>query len=499
MSHPTAAFANLLDLASSRLGGTVPWASDDFFAEKENLLVPERAVFDPHAYTDRGKEMDGWESRRRRSPGHDVAIVKLGVPGVIRGVDVDTDHFLGNHPPHASLDGCVMPPDATADDLRAADWRELLAPVPLAAGSRNLYPIGAEGRFTHVRLHIYPDGGVARLRVYGEPRPDRPAGACDLAAAENGGKAVACSDMFFSPMDNLIAPGRPETMGGGWETRRRRGDGEDWNIVRLGVPGRVRQIRLDTCHFKGNYPPRAVVEGLCWPDAPITALPGAAWRPLLPEVALGADAEHDFDALDVGPVTHLRLRIRPCGGVARLRAFGDPEAPAASDDPLLVALNGLSDADATAALLRCCGSTRWAARLVAARPFVHRDHLHGEAERLWWWLDEVDWREAFTHHPRIGADLDTLRAKYAATATWSQGEQSGVADADEAVLRGLADGNRDYEARFGFVFLVCATGKTAAEMLALLRARMGNRPDDEVRVAAAEQAKITRLRLEKLT
>lgn len=496
MSHPTHAFTHLLDLASAALGGRAVWASDDFFASRDNLLKPERAVFDPDAYTERGKEMDGWESRRRRSPGHDVAIVRLGVPGVIRGVDIDTDHFLGNHPPYASLDACVAAADADAEALRTAPWTEVLPPVPLAPGSRNLFPVGSDARWTHVRLHILPDGGVARLRVYGEARPDRPRGACDLAAATHGGKAVACSDNFFSPMDNLLLPGRPDDMGGGWETRRRRDGGHDWVVVRLGVPGLVERLVLDTCHFKGNYPPRAAVDGLCWPDAPAHALPGAPWRPVLPEQHLGPDAEHTFDALPAGPLTHLRLRILPCGGVARLRAHGTPEAPDPADDPLLAALHAMSEEEAFEALHRCCGSTRWARAMATARPFAHRDHLVGEAERRWWWLDEADWKEAFAHHPRIG-DLDNLRERFA-SAAYSEAEQAGVLDADEGVLQALAEGNRAYEERFGFLFLVFASGTTAPQMLALLRDRLHNRPEDEIRFAAAEQVKITRLRLEKL-
>jgi len=498
-SRDISAFPHLLDLASERVGGKALATSDDFFAGMENLLKPGRAQFDPNTYTDRGKEMDGWESRRRRSPGHDWCIVRLGLPGVIRGVDVDTDWFLGNHPPYASMDATTAPHDATPEALRAAEWTEILPSVPLAPGSRNLFPVRSSDRWTHVKLRIYPDGGVGRLRVYGEALPDLRGGEMDLAAAANGAKAVAASDSFFSPMDNLILPGRPENMGGGWETRRRRLPGNDWVIVRLAAPGTVRRLLVDTCHFKGNYPPVCAVDGLYWPDAPPNLLPQARWTPVLPESRLGPDEEHLFEGLaDAGPFTHLRLRVLPCGGVARLRAWGHPAEADPSGDTLLAHLQSLDPAAAEAAFKRCCGSTRFAKAMAAARPFRSRAHLFGEAERIWWRLDDADWLEAFSHHPKIGADVAKLREKFAATATWSAGEQAGMAAADEATISALAAGNSAYDARYGFLFIVCATGLSAKEMLDRLNGRMHNRPDDEIRIAAAEQAKITRLRLEKL-
>ncbi|MFP2905705.1 2-oxo-4-hydroxy-4-carboxy-5-ureidoimidazoline decarboxylase [Pyxidicoccus sp. 3LFB2] len=160
-------------------------------------------------------------------------------------------------------------------------------------------------------------------------------------------------------------------------------------------------------------------------------------------------------------------------------------------------LNKLLASEARAELLRCCGSSRWADGMVRSRPFRDAEHLFAESAWLWKQTGPEDWREAFTHHPRIG-DVSQLRAKFASTASWSSQEQGGVSGADEAVLQGLAEGNAEYERRFGFIFLVCATGKSAAEMLELLRARLDNAPDEELRIAAEEQAKITRIRLEKL-
>jgi allantoicase len=323
-----AAFTDLIDLAAERLGGAVLLANDEFFAPKESLLRAAPAVWKEGEYTDRGKWMDGWETRRRRTPGHDWCIVRLGLPGVVHGVVVDTAFFRGNYPEQCSLEGAsvagVPDPEALASD--GARWRELLPRSPLAGDSKNAFAISSDERLTHVRFHIYPDGGVARLRVHGETRPDSArlarGQALDLAAMENGGYVVVCSDMFFGHRQNLILPGRSTHMGDGWETRRRRGPGHDWTIVRLAARGSVQRLELDTDHFKGNAPGRCSLE---WCDAPGTdaaALPTVVkWQPLLAETALQPHARHAWDATSP-PATHVRLNIFPDGGVARLRVFG---------------------------------------------------------------------------------------------------------------------------------------------------------------------------------
>lgn len=319
-------FPGCVDLAGERVGGRVLAANDEFFAPKENLLKPEPAVFIPGKFTSRGKWMDGWETRRRRTPGHDWCVIRLGVPGTLRGVDIDTSHFLGNHPPFASIEACRS---GGRFDPAAAPWTTVLEKAKLKPGSHNLFGLSG-GPFTHLRLNIYPDGGVARLRVYGEAAPDlKPGRVVDLASILNGGCVLAANDMFFGPKDNLILPDRPRNMGDGWETRRKRGPGHDWVVLRLGAPGRLRRILIDTTHFKGNYPDRASVEGLLSRDraldpARIERLP---WRPVLPPVKLKPHARHSFarEILSGGPFSHLRLRIYPDGGVSRLRAYGAPE------------------------------------------------------------------------------------------------------------------------------------------------------------------------------
>jgi allantoicase len=328
MANPgsDAAFRGLLDLAAESLGGRALYANDEFFAEKENLLKSGRGVFIEGKYTDRGKWMDGWESRRKRVPGHDFCIVRLGVPGVLRGVDIDTNHFLGNHPPYAALDGARAA--AEADPL-ALEWVEILPRSPLRPGSQNLFAIASGETFTHLRLRIYPDGGVARLRLYGEPRPDLGAlagGVVDLAAVVHGARSIGASDMFFGDVAQMLLPGRPENMGGGWETKRRRGPGHDWAIVRLAGRGLLERIEVDTCHFKGNYPDRCSLDACRDPgfDLDVLNWPQAEWRQILPEQKLEADHIHVYERelLDAGPWDYVRLNIYPDGGVARLRCLG---------------------------------------------------------------------------------------------------------------------------------------------------------------------------------
>ncbi len=323
-------YTALTDLAAERLGGKVLYATDDFFAEKENLLKPGRGIFIADKYTDRGKWMDGWESRRKRTPGHDWAVIELATAGRISGFDIDTNFFLGNHPPHASVEAVYMEDAAGVKNWDTdVEWKEILPKLPLDAGSQNFYDALSKEIFTHLRLHIYPDGGVARFRVYGEvfkkwediPKDE----VIDLAAAVNGGKAIACNDMFFSAMGNLIMPNRGANMGDGWETKRNRTPGNrDWVILKLAVPGIISRIVVDTCHFKGNYPDSCSIEACMSDDDKIVVEENADWTTILPNQKLGPDAEHEFtDAIAAhGVVSHIRLNIFPDGGISRLRLWG---------------------------------------------------------------------------------------------------------------------------------------------------------------------------------
>jgi allantoicase len=325
-------YTELIDLASERLGGAVLYANDDFFAEKENLLKPGAPVFIEGKYTDRGKWMDGWESRRRRTPGFDWCIIRLGLPGVIRGVVVDTSFFRGNYPEQCSLEACTVEgqPDVERLTSEATRWTELLPVSQLQGDSQNPFEIKSDERFTHLRLKIFPDGGVARLRVYGEVVPDWSAlarrGEIDLAAAENGALVLSCSDMFFGHRHNLIMPGRAADMSDGWETKRRRGPGYDWTIIRLATKGLIQRIEVDTAHFKGNYPDTCSLEVCDAGDEPVddATIPALPWKEVLPRTKLQAHARHFYEEEleKTGAVTHVRFNIYPDGGVSRLRIYG---------------------------------------------------------------------------------------------------------------------------------------------------------------------------------
>lgn len=317
-------FTNLIDLASEKLGGRAIVCSDDFFAPMDNLVKSGRGIFIADKYTEFGKWMDGWESRRKRTEGHDWCIVKLGASGIIRGVDVDTNHFLGNHPPHCSIEACF----SESDNPENGDWEEILSKSHLDPGSQHFFEINNSSQFTHVKLHIYPDGGVARLKVYGEVKKDwdkvDSSELIDLAAATNGAKSILCNDMFFSHMDNLIMPGKGANMGDGWETKRNRTPyNRDWVIVRLAHKGRVQKVMVDTHHFKGNYPDTCLIEG-CVSDSD-EGIENANWMTILPQSKLQAHHEHEFESESQEAFTHVRLSIFPDGGISRLRLWGTIE------------------------------------------------------------------------------------------------------------------------------------------------------------------------------
>ncbi|MDE2427107.1 MAG: allantoicase [Burkholderiales bacterium] len=312
------------NLADARLGARAIQCSDDFFAEMARMLNPEPAVFVPGKYDTNGKWMDGWESRRKRVNGHDWCVVRLARAGILQGVDIDTSHFTGNYPPAASIEGAFViqgePDDTTS-------WQEVLPSVNLQGNQHHYHAIESTQAFTHLRLHIYPDGGVARLRVYGQPQndwahADRDS-LFDLIAMENGGYVVASNNQHFGLASNLLMPGRGINMGDGWETRRRREPGNDWCIIALAHPGTVEKIEVDTCHFKGNYPDTCSIQAAFMQGGTETSLVTQSmfWPVLLPQQKLQMDHQHYFaqEIQALGPITHIRFNIFPDGGVSRLR------------------------------------------------------------------------------------------------------------------------------------------------------------------------------------
>jgi len=315
----------LPDLASRPLGGSVVAASDEFFAEKENLIKPNAPTFAPQTFGHRGQVYDGWETRRHRDGGTaDWAIVRLGVPGIVRDVVVDTAFFVRNYPPACSVEAAAVPGYPSPVELAAATWTSLVPRSPLRGDSKAVFPVSVGRRFTHVRLSVYPDGGVARLRVHGEPVPDPRdlAGVpCDLAALESGGAVVGCSDDFYAKAHHLLYPGMARTAGEGWETSRRRDGAYDWVTMRLAAAAVPRVVEVDTSHFRGNAPDRVAVFGTLDPSE--VPGPDPAWQLLLPQTRVQPDTRHRLRLPDTGPVSHLRLEIHPDGGMARFRAYGE--------------------------------------------------------------------------------------------------------------------------------------------------------------------------------
>ena len=369
------AFVDLNDLASSRVGGEILFATDDWFAVAENLLKPSPPEWREGVFTLYGKWMDGWETQRKRIPGHDWCVIKLGIPGVIKGLDIDTSFFTGNYPPKVSLQaasldkgqiifperksamGSKAPADWITKTAKATEvWTEILPMTELKPGNpataHNFFVINNSERWTHVRLNIYPDGGVARLRVYGLAVKDwtqmimtNKEMIVDLAAMENGGAVVGWSNMHYGHPRNLIAPGPGINMGDGWETARRvdrpsvlelgedgclKVPGCEWSIIHLGHPGTLKKIEIDTAHFKGNFPASCDIEGFLMPNKSI--MNGStedwsllSWKMLVPKAKLSPDKRHVFLNLkDCGIVSHVRLTIYPDGGVSRMRCWGVP-------------------------------------------------------------------------------------------------------------------------------------------------------------------------------
>jgi allantoicase len=314
------------DLASRWLGGSVIAASDESFGEKENLLNPAPAAFEPGHYGPRGEIVDGWETRRRRDPGHDWALIRLGAPGIITEVDVDTSFFTGNFPESVSLQACGCEGYPSPGELAGAAWEPIVPRSELAGDTRNRFRVTDTRRFTHLRLSAYPDGGIARLRVLGHPVPD-PRGlealTIDLASQQYGGAVVATSDDFYTSAAHLIRPDQARTMGEGWETRRRRDQGHDHVIIQLAFPGLIRRIIVDTAHFKYNASAEAELHGS--PGDHTTRDPAetsAPWTPLLARTRLQPDTRHEFPSQHEHPVATVRLDAYPDGGLSRLRLIG---------------------------------------------------------------------------------------------------------------------------------------------------------------------------------
>lgn len=474
---------DLPDLAGERFGGTVIACSDEFFGSARRLLHAAAPVSRKGTFDENGQWMDGWESSRRRDGrADDWVVVRLGAPGIVRLAVIDTSFFNGNQPSSASLQGACVAGNPSPAEVLAGEWTDLLADVELRPDQEHLLPLEASVRVTHVRLTIRPDGGVARLRLHGVAIPD-PASldgiTVDLASAQLGGEVVACSDMHFGRRTNLVAPGESRVMAEGWETRRRRGTGHDWALVRLAGEGSIQRVVVDTRLFRGNAPASCDLETASSADGP--------WQSLLTGVGLQPDQAHDLAVAEPRTARWVRLSVHPDGGVSRLRVLGS----LTSDGRRELATSWLAASPPSVLrpiLLQACGSRRWVEAMVESLPWP--GGLLDAAAQAWSELDPDDWREALAAHPRIG---DRTPA-----GSQESREQAATAAADDALLAQIAAGNAEYEGKFGMTYVVRASGRSLGELVDMLRSRMANEPEHELAVAAAEQAEITALRLRRL-
>jgi len=316
----------MINLAEPRLGSKVISKTDDFFASASRIINPNPPIFKEGVFDKHGKWMDGWETRRRRRKGFDYLIIKLGRPGKIFNVDIDTTHFSGNQPMQASLEAC----HSKKNPNNKSKWVTILNKKKLGPNKNHNFNIKNKSIFTHVKLNIYPDGGVARLRVYGEVEMKKVNFGnkiINLSSMLNGASIVGCNNEHFGKAENILAPGKGKNMGDGWETRRSRGKNFDWLIIKLGRTGTINKIEIDTHHFKGNYPDRCTVQGTHIPKKVSNysiVKKSNKWKSLLNKVKLNANKKHSFNnkIMKKNKINFIRINIYPDGGISRIRAFG---------------------------------------------------------------------------------------------------------------------------------------------------------------------------------
>jgi len=469
----------MIDLISHAAGGRVVECNDEFFAVADNLLKTTDPVWKDGEYTDRGKWMDGWETRRRREPGHDWCVLALGIPGAVRRVTVDTSHFTGNYADEFSLEATGA---AFDDRVAAAVWEMLIPQTKLSGDSVASFQVDDPHRVTHLRLNIYPDGGLARLRVEGDPIPSIsevcPGGPVDLASAVVGGAPLSVSDRHYSDPANTLRPTVPAGMWDGWETKRRRGPGHDWVVFRLGLSGVVEEVVVDTTHFKGNAPGFVSLE---------VSEDGETWAGVIERAPVKPDAQNRIPLPQPAHAGQVRLGIHPDGGLSRFRVLGRPD-PGTAGEKRVLYLNSLFDQEAERFFFTACPVPAWGEQMISRRPYRAVDEVLAAAETAFDSFEEKGWLEVFASHPRIGESGDDTSSR----------EQSGVVGAGRAVLRELAEVNARYEEKYGFTYIVHASGKGASEMLEIARRRLGNSRGEEIAIAAEEQRAITVTRLRRM-
>ena len=328
MSKSKYIFSNgLVDLAQTRLGSKIIFKTDDFFASANRIINPAPPIFKEGTFDKHGKWMDGWETRRRRRKGHDYLIIKLGKPGRISKVDIDTSHFSGNHPAQASLQACYSNKRIPGKNSR---WITILKKKTTKATSHHFFSIKNKSVFTHIKLNIYPDGGVARLRIYGSIATEKinfGKKIINLSSVLNGASIIACNNQHFGKAENILAPGHGKNMGDGWETRRSRGKNFDWLILKCAKAGKINTIQIDTHHFKGNYPDMCSLQAVYFPgkiSSNSIVKKSRKWKLLLNKVKLSANKKHNFRnrLMSKNKINYIRINIFPDGGISRFRAMG---------------------------------------------------------------------------------------------------------------------------------------------------------------------------------
>ena len=315
----------LIDLAQPRLGTKVIYKTDDFFASANRIINPTEPVFKIGVFDKHGKWMDGWESRRKRTTGHDYIIIKLGRPGIIKKVDVDTSHFNGNQPAMVSIEGSY----SKSDKLNQFRWQPLLSKKKTKADSHHYFTIKNNQVFTHIKFNIFPDGGVARLRLYGSISKSKKLKnkKINLASLLDGSSVIACNNEHFGKAENILAPGKAKNMGDGWETRRRRGKGFDWLILNTLDGKEIDKIEISTHHFKGNFPSHCSIQAAYLTNSKNSkqiVKSSTKWRYLLKNVKLSADKVHVFKnmLLKKDKINYIKINIFPDGGISRFKIFG---------------------------------------------------------------------------------------------------------------------------------------------------------------------------------
>ena len=319
-------FKNTVNLAEPKFGSKIIYKTDQFFGAASRILNSQKPIFKEGIYDHHGKLMDGWETRRKRKVGHDYLIIKLGRPGKIFNVDIDTSFFSGNQPSQASLQACYSKNKLSKN----TNWKTILNKKKLGPNNNHNFKIKNHSTFNFIKLNIFPDGGIARLKLNGKVDLEKinlKGKNVNLSLISNGSTIVSCNNEHFGKAENVLSPGVGVNMGDGWETRRSRGKNFDWIIIKFGMPAILNKLEIDTHHFKGNYPETFTVQSALISNKAISkkiVKNSKKWKLLLGKNKLKPHKKHSFKSktFKKNKVNYLKINIFPDGGISRVRAFG---------------------------------------------------------------------------------------------------------------------------------------------------------------------------------